>query len=279
MQRVVVMGAGHMGSLIAAGVRRSLPGTRLAVVDVSPAHIARAREAWGVEATPRYAGEPGDLVVLAVPPQAFEALAAAAPPAAYADATVVSVMAGVGLGTLTARLGTTQVVRAMPNAAAEVGAGLTVLCPAADVTDARAAAARRVMGTVGAVVETHDEAALDAATALCGGGPAFTACFAQELVAYASEAGFDAATARVMAAQLLIGTARLLTEADRSPEDVQRAVATPGGTTEQGLRALRDGGLAGTVRTALDRSAARSRELGRVAALDAVAPAEGPSAR
>ncbi|WP_320780407.1 pyrroline-5-carboxylate reductase family protein [Streptomyces sp. CRN 30] len=265
MQRVVVIGAGHMGLAVARGVRRHLPRVRLEVVEAAAERAVAVGAELGLTVSGRYCPEPDDLILLAVPPQVFPGFAGKCAPGTYDKASaVVSLMAGVDLATVAMLLGTDRVVRAMPNAAAEVDAAMTVLCRGAGVTDAAVADAVRVLSAVGRVAEVADESLLDEATAVAGGGPAFTALFAQALTGFATEAGFTGDQARLMAAQVLLGTARLLTEnGGRTPQEVWHSVMTPGGTTEQGVRSLREAGFEALVREALGRSAERARELGR----------------
>ncbi|MFI9773448.1 pyrroline-5-carboxylate reductase [Streptomyces sp. NPDC051956] len=263
MQRVVVIGAGHLGSVIATGLSDRLPGDRLAVVEVSQARAAALSRALGTQVTtdPGYRPEPADLVVLAIPPQAFPGIAAAQAPGTFTDCTVVSVMAGVDIPTLSARLGTARVVRVMPNTAAAVHEAMTVLCPGRGVARSELAAVERVLTALGRVATVHDESLMDAATAVCGGGPAFLAYVAEAFTDFAEHTGFTTGQARVMAAQLLRGTAGLLESGTHTPRQLYRQVMTPGGTTERGMSVLQEAALQDAVRSALARAAHRAGEL------------------
>lgn len=260
-QRIVVVGAGHMGSVLVRALRTTMSEVPLTVVEAEPERAAALR-AEGVPTAASYEPAPDDLVILALPPQALGPFAAAQPPGTFRDVTVVSVMAGVPIATLTERLGAPRVVRAMPNVASQVSQGMTVLCAGPGVAPTEAARAEGALGTIGRVLAVSDEALLDDATALAGGGPAFVAYIAKAFRDFAEAAGFPADQALDLACQVLRGTADLLERTGQDPEQIYRSVMTPGGTTEQGIRALEEHGLHDILVDALRRAAGRARELG-----------------
>ncbi|MFF9814681.1 pyrroline-5-carboxylate reductase [Streptomyces sp. NPDC014006] len=260
-QRIVVVGAGHMGSVLVQGLRATMPQVPLTVVEAAEERAAALR-AEGVQTAPQYRPEPSDLVLLALPPQALDSFADTTAPGTFREVTVVSVMAGVPIAVLSRRLGAPRVVRAMPNMASQVFQGMTVLCAGPGVAPAEAARAEGVLGSIGRVLAVSDEALLDDATALAGGGPAFVAYVAKAFRDFAEAAGFTDEQALDVTCQVLRGTADLLERTGQDPEQVYRSVMTPGGTTEQGILALEEHDLHGILVTALRRAARRARELG-----------------
>lgn len=264
LNRVVVIGAGHMGTAMIAGLHDADPGLSLAVVENADGRRRALREEFGIETVDRYSARPGDVVILAVQPQQFEALAARDRRQFAGDALVVSVMAGVSIPAMTGALGTGRVVRAIPNTPSEVLEGMTVICPAPDVTADELTVAERVLTSIGRVVSVSDEELIDDATALCGGGPAFVSHIASAFIGFAVERGFPADQARMMTCQVLRGTAQLIASTDRDTEELCRQVMTPGGTTEQGIFHYREYGLRKILADGLAKSALRSRELGGI---------------
>ncbi|MBT2450398.1 NAD(P)-binding domain-containing protein [Streptomyces sp. ISL-43] len=184
-RRIVVIGAGHMGSVIVHGLRRNLPDVPLTVVEPSAERLTALRQD-GIDAVPQYVPHPGDVTVLAIPPQALAAFAAGQPPGTFHDVTLVSVMAGVPTAILAALLGAPHVVRAMPNVASQVSEGMTVMYAADTVTPEARALAERALTSIGRVLVVDDERLLDDATALAGGGPAASA-IRQEFAAWHRE--------------------------------------------------------------------------------------------
>ncbi|WP_329018421.1 pyrroline-5-carboxylate reductase family protein [Streptomyces sp. NBC_01601] len=259
MERIVVVGAGHMGSVIVHGLLDGLP--HLEVVIVEPSAQRRASLDSRAEVAAAYEPRPGDLLVLAIPPQALESFADGLPPKACADATVVSIMAGVRLETLASTLGTGAVLRAMPNLAARVGQSMTVVCPGPRVPPEAVQRTERALSVIGRVLAVEDESLLDAATAVAGSGPALVAYLAQSFTDFARGAGFDAPDAAVLTSQVLRGTAEVLAEPGVTPESLYREASTPHGTTARGIATLREHRVGESVRAALEATAERAGEL------------------
>jgi pyrroline-5-carboxylate reductase len=265
----VIIGAGHMGRAIAVGLDARAPGTEVVAVEADTGRRDAIRDELGIKARTCY--EPGpadvtDVVVLAVQPQQFEDLASQHGPGTFAGALVVSVMAGVGIATMTRLLGTGRVIRSIPNTPSEVGEGMTVMVPGPGAAGEDLRIAQGVLECIGRVLTVQDEALIDDATALCGGGPAFIAHITEAITGFAVQAGFTPDAALMMTCQVLRGTADLMEISGRAPADLCREVMTPGGTTERGIASFTSAGLQATITAALAAAATRSRELGAIAA-------------
>src|SRR5437879_3441101 len=139
--------------------------------------------------------------------------------------------------------------------------GMTLLCPGDAVENANIELAQNIMSSFGKALVVTREEAIDDATALCGGGPAFVAFYAKGMFDFALECGFTPDDARTMIAQVLRGTADLLSFTGKDPLTLCQEVMTPNGTTERGIWHYRERELDAIVIAALRRSAARSREL------------------
>lgn len=267
VSRMAIVGAGPMGTAIAVGLRACGAPFLVEVAEVDDERRRILRQRHDVPSQPRIALDRMDWVVLAVQPQSFAAFAAGCDGVFGPHHRVISVMAGISVDTIGRLLGTRRVIRAIPNIPAEVSQAMTVMCadPAVDGRDI--ATAQEILGSVGRVLHVEDEALIDAATALCGGGPAFVAHLAGAMQDFAVASGFTTAQARVMVAQVLRGTAQLLDATDRSPAEICTAVMTPNGTTERGMSAIRAAGVGTALIDALRRSADRSRELNTIAAV------------
>ncbi len=191
--------------------------------------------------------ERADVVVLAVKPAKLEAAAAELNEAEV----VVSLLGATPLARVEAAFPKAEVLRVMPNVAVEVRKG--VLC----VAGAEAPPLREKLALLGHVVELPDER-FDAATAVMGCSPAYLALAVEALVEAGTAAGLEEELARELVVETVAGTAELLRR--RSPAEVRRAVASPGGSTEAGLEALEREGAAGAfeaaVRASLERMGA-----------------------
>jgi pyrroline-5-carboxylate reductase len=187
-----------------------------------------------------------DVVVLSVRPQDWPAIAVRAQ-----DKLVISVMAGVTLADIAAGLGSDRVVRALPNAAAEVGQSYTPWTATKAITDADRETVRRLIGTFGSGDELATEAGIDYMTGLSGTGPAYPALLAVALMRDAVAHGLPPEVARRSVTAMLVGTGRLLEKNGENPEDTVAAFVDYRGVTAAGIEAMRAAGFDAAVASGL----------------------------
>lgn len=194
--------------------------------------------------------ERSDLIVLAVKPKALEEAAA---PIAGKVGGVISVLGATSLAQLDAALGPTPVLRTMPNLAVEVCRG--VIChspvPAGAGTLGRAI---ELLGTLGTLVEVMEEQ-LDPATAVMGCAPAYIALVCEAMIEAGIEAGLSADLSDQLVREAAAGLAAH--QLERDPADLQRSIASPGGSTEAGLDSLKAAGVPEAFREAVAASLRR----------------------
>lgn len=199
-----------------------------------------------------------DVVLLGIKPQGFAEVAAALAPRIDRSTLILSILAGIGLSSLVQDLpGARGWVRAMPNLAAALGKSPIAL--AGDLAPAEQPGVTALLQPLG-VPEWIDEAQFDLATALVGSGPAFVYRFIDALAAGGAALGFAPEQAERLALAMVEGAAQLARQSSHSPAALARMVASPGGTTEAGLRQLDAEGaldrlVAATLRAARDRGA------------------------
>ena len=203
-----------------------------------------------------------DMVVLAVKPQALPAVLSELGPI-LAHALVISIVAGVTISTISEQAcGATRVVRAMPNTPALVREGMTALAMGAAVSDDDARLVRTIFEVVGLVV-TVEERLMDAVTGLSGSGPAYVFQAIEALADGGVMMGLPRQTAELLAAQTVLGAARLVLESGVHPAQLKDRVASPGGTTIAGLHQLEQRGFRAALMAAVEAATTRSQELGR----------------
>lgn len=203
-----------------------------------------------------------DLVVLAVKPQALPAVLSDAGPA-LAGKLLVSIAAGVTMSWIGARITAPRgIVRAMPNTPALVREGVTALAYQADLQAEDLAAVRTLFEAVGSVVSV-EERLMDAVTGLSGSGPAYVFVAIEALADGGVKMGLPRATAELLAAQTVLGAARMVLERGEHPARLKDQVASPGGTTIAGLFELEAGGMRSCLMAAVEAATKRSQELGR----------------
>ena len=197
-----------------------------------------------------------DVVILSVRPQDWPAIEVSAP-----GKLVISVMAGVTLADIASRLGTSRVVRALPNAAAEVGQSYTPWTATAQVTDADRATVRRLIDTFGSGDEVATEAEIDYMTGLSGTGPAYPALLAVAMMRDAVAHGLPPDVARRAVVALLVGTGRLLEKNGEDPEDTVAAFVEYRGVTAAAIEAMQASGFETAVSAGLSAALEKSRAL------------------
>ncbi|HEY2276592.1 MAG TPA: pyrroline-5-carboxylate reductase [Steroidobacteraceae bacterium] len=269
-QHVTVLGGGHMGRALLSGLLRS--GTRperLSVGESSAeARLALARE-LGVSATADNARavDGAAVVVLAVKPQQARAAVTGIAPLLRAQRPLLlSVAAGVRIGTLESWCGPgVPVARAMPNRPALLGAGATALYAPPSVGGELRAAAERIARAVGEVVWVSEEDLLEVVTALSGSGPAYFFLLAELMAEAAAGLGLPAPVAKRLAAATLHGAGLMAAAGDADLAQLRAEVASKGGTTEAALGVFASADLRGIVTRVLEAAARRGRELGALA--------------
>lgn len=265
-QRIGFIGAGRMATALARGLiaARFAPPQQIAACDVSEEAAARfasetgARIAPGIDAL---AGE-SDVLVLAVKPQHMAAALADLAGRLRDAHLVVSIAAGVPIASIAEALGAkARIFRVMPNTPALVGAGASAFAPGETATAHDAELVERIFSTVGIAVRVPENL-LDAVTGLSGSGPAYVFQMIEALADGGVRVGLPREVATRLAAQTVLGAARMVLETGEHPAVLKDTVASPGGTTIAGLHALEQGGVRGSLIDAVVAATARSRELG-----------------
>jgi pyrroline-5-carboxylate reductase len=256
------IGAGSMGGAIVRGLLADgrVARENLVFYDPDPARQAEMAK-LGVVAAPNLPEVMGaQVVVLAVKPQLLPTVLAAIQEFARPGHLIISIAAGAPLAPLEAALPQSRVIRAMPNNPAMVRAGMTGLAPGTRAAPEDVILAQELFGAVGLTVVV-EERLMDAITAVSGSGPAFTAVFIEALADGGVKMGLPRHLALLLAAQTVLGSARLCLEEDLHPGVLKDRVASPGGTTIEGLHALEEKGFRGIVISAVAAAAARAKEL------------------
>jgi pyrroline-5-carboxylate reductase len=252
--RLGFVGAGNMAGGLARGwaAARDEAGAPEAMLfaDADPEKARRLAEEVGGEAVEGNLAlaDQSDLVVLAVKPNVLDEVV---PDLAKAGTPVISILAGTSLKTLHTALPGLDLIRVMPNLGAQLRQAVLCVAYGRTVGDDERKRAAELLGLVGEVVEL-DEGLIDAATAIMGCTPGYLALLAEILVEAGAKEGLTEDQSRRMAAKAMSATGGLLEV--REPGELKRAVASPGGMTEAGLKALEEHDLRGALQAAVDAS-------------------------
>lgn len=265
--RVGFLGAGKMATALARGwidAGLAAPGGVLASDPVPQAreHFAEVTKARAT-ADNREVVAASDLLVLAVKPQTMTALLSEVRPQVAGRHLVVSIAAGITLRQLGDGLGSDRrLVRVMPNTPCLIGASASGYAPGEGATADDVALVDRLLNAVGRAFRLP-EGLLDAVTGLSGSGPAFVYVIIEALSDGGVRVGLPRDVATALAAQTVLGAAKLVLESGTHPAALKDMVASPGGTTIAGLHALERGGLRAALMDAVEAATQRSKELGK----------------
>ena len=265
MKKIAIIGAGQMAEALLAGLLSSqvCDPASLWATDVSRERCDLVKRRFGIKtgSANREAASWAEVVLLAVKPQFLEEVLTEIAPV-LAGRLVISIAAGVSLRRL-AELASSEVrlVRVMPNAPVLVREGMSALAFGPGVTEEDSRLVRSLFEAVGRVVAVG-ESLMDAVTGLSGSGPAYVFMAIEALADGGVKMGLPRRTAELLAAQTVLGAARMVLETGEHPARLKDQVASPGGTTIAGLHELESGGLRASLMAAVEAAAKRSKELG-----------------
>jgi pyrroline-5-carboxylate reductase len=263
--RIGIIGGGFMGEAFLRGILRAEVASpaEVAVAEVVEARRAELSE-HGVRVTddPQSACIGADLVLLAVKPDDVPDVAASIAGALGSDAVLVSIAAGVALADVQQHSGHGASVRVMPNLPAAIGEGAAAYLLGEAVTaDQRERVERLLGGIAGAVVEVHDDDAVDLATALHGSGPAYVYLVIESMIDSAVRLGMKRPEATDLVLATVAGSARYAIETGQHPASLRNAVTSPGGTTAAALGELEAAGLRAAFDDAIEAAYGRAQDL------------------
>lgn len=261
------LGAGNMAEALIRGLVQGgvVPPSHIYASAPRGERQLELRSTYGIVTTGDNAevSRRAQLLVLSVKPQILERVVHEVATHVQPDALVVSVAAGIDTETIEGLLqSSARVVRAMPNTPALVRAGATAIARGKHATEADLREARTIFDAVGITVEL-DEYQLDAVTGLSGSGPAYIFLILEALADAGVKVGLSRRNAQRLAAQTVMGSAKMLLDTDEHPGRLKDMVTSPGGTAIAGLHTLEQGGLRTTLINAVETATKRARELGR----------------
>ena len=265
--RFAFLGGGNMAEALIKGLLTGLgvDARHIIATDIVSERCDHLRGTYGITTSEdnRQAVRDSEVIFLAVKPQTVPALLASIAPGIGEDKLIVSIAAGVPLSTLQHALpDDSRVVRVMPNTPALVLEGAAGISPGAAATANDVALVERIFNAVGRATVVSD-GMLDTVTGLSGSGPAFVFALIEGLSDGGVLMGLDRPTSTMLAAQTVLGAAKMVLETGRHPGQLKDMVTSPAGTTIAGMEALEEGGLRGLMMAAVRRATERSEELGR----------------
>ncbi|MGA2244539.1 MAG: pyrroline-5-carboxylate reductase [Verrucomicrobiota bacterium] len=265
--KIGFLGAGKMANALARGFLNAALVKKNQLFAADP--VAAAREHFAAEtggkayAANLAAAQAANVLVLATKPDQVPVALAEIAGIFSQNHLLISIAAGVTLAKLESALPAgARVIRVMPNTPALVGAGAAGFALGKNATAADGELAQKLLSAVGLALPVK-EALLDAVTGLSGSGPAYVYQFIEALSDGGVASGLPRDVATRLAAQTVLGSAKMVLETRQHPGALKDQVTSPGGTTIEGVHELEKGGLRAAVITAVRAATDKSRKLGQ----------------
>jgi pyrroline-5-carboxylate reductase len=267
-QNLTIIGVGKMGETLINSLLKNK------VIETGQIFGTTSREDSAVKIREKYAinvgtNNPeavikGDIIVLAVKPQMISKILAQILPQLDESKLIISIAAAISTGYIEDRIGKhVPVIRAMPNTASLVNEGMTVLCPGKYIEDKHLELGLKIFRSIGEVETINREELMDVVTALSGSGPAYSYMMVESLTDGGVRMGLPRELARKLAAQSVLGGAKMILETGLHPALLKDEVTTPAGVTIDGLMELEDGGFRVALIKAIDRATQKSKQISK----------------
>lgn len=264
MKKIALIGMGNMASAMLKGIETLYKKEEL----IFSRKDAAKREAFAKESNIEGAldncscARAAKYVILAVKPQFFPTVLEEIRPAMNSEKVIISIAAGVESAAIRAALGeSVRVVRAMPNTPALLGEGMTGICyQEEEFSKEEIQTIEAIFSSFGRVQKV-DERLINAVICVSGSAPAYVYLFIEALADSGVKYGLSRDVAYEMAAQTVLGAAKMVLETGEHPGVLKDRVCSPGGTTIAGVAACEKYGLRNAVFQAADACYAKANEL------------------
>lgn len=260
------IGAGNMGGAMLRGAVKKYGAEQFIISTATEQSRLKVQAELGVLITGenRQVAEQSKYCILAIKPYYFDRVLPQIAGTVTEDNVVISVAAGITIDQMKAVLGQNiRVVRAMPNTPAAVGEAMTGIC--FDNSKYTEQEKEEILGlfTSFGKVEEVTENLMNAVICVSGSSPAYVYMFIESLADSAVRAGIPRKKAYEMAAQTVLGAAKMVLETGKHPGELKDAVCSPMGTTIAGVAALEEYGLRNAVLKASEACYKRAEELNK----------------
>jgi pyrroline-5-carboxylate reductase len=204
-----------------------------------------------------------DLIILAVKPQDFDELASDIKKVIRPEQVIISIMAGMTIQLIANKTGHDKIVRAMPNSPAEFGMGITGYACSSSLSVTEIHKAENLLAATGRTIFFDNEEMLNAVTALSGSGPAYFFYIVKNMIEAGIKMGMTENVASTLVKQTMLGAFHLINNTDKPLDDLIKAVASRGGTTEAALKIFGSEQIGNHLQEGIISARDRARELAK----------------
>ena len=264
--KIGFIGGGAMAEALVSGMlaKEAAAAQDIFVSDHKEARCAYLRDTYGISAV---VGSESfvssvDILFLAIKPQVAAKAMQEAAAAVGRDTCIVSIVAGLALAALEKVFPTQPVIRVMPNTPMAVGEGMSAFVRGSQASAALGQQISELLAAAGQVVEVK-ESMIDAVTGLSGSGPAYGFLMIDALSDGGVAAGLPRKAAFKLAAQTLLGAAKMVLATGKHPAELRDQVTSPAGTTIEGVRVMEQQGVRGALIDAVMAATEKSKAMGK----------------
>ena len=267
-QNIAIIGVGKMGNTLIDSLLRNrvvdskqIYGTTYRVDNAN-----QVKEKYSINAgiDNIHAVSKSDIIILAVKPQMIPKILSQITPFLNKNKLVISIAAAISTVFIEEQINKDiPVIRAMPNIASLVNEGMTVICSGKYVENKHIELTLKIFSSIGKVELINREELMDVVTALSGSGPAYSYMMIESLTDGGVRMGLPRELARKLAAQAVLGGAKMVLKTGLHPALLKDEVTTPAGVTIDGLMELEDGGFRVALIKAIDRATQKSKQISK----------------
>jgi pyrroline-5-carboxylate reductase len=266
-KKIAILGVGNMGEALVSGLigSKSSAPKNIICTDVRQSKLDEIKSTYNVRTTGNnlQAVTEADIIIYAVKPQILATVLIETAPKLDTSKLIISIAAGVPLAAMeTCVKKDLRLIRVMPNIAAAVKEAATAIAAGDHATQEDIKLAIEIFSSIGKCIFLKENELMDATTGLSGSGPAYIFLIVDALADAGVKVGLSRQDALFLAAQTVLGAAKLLMETQEHPGQLKDKVTSPGGTAIAGLATLESGGLRTTLIDAVEAATNRSKELG-----------------
>jgi len=258
------IGAGNMASAIIDGMLSAeiMPAEKINVFDPDESKqcLFRKKGCSVCDSNVDTASK-SEILIIAVKPQTISEVLSEISAHLSKGGVLVSIAAGVSIERIRSFIGDYPVVRIMPNACMTVSLGASALSCSKNVNEEQLNTVRKIFSCCG-ITEIIDESLQNSIISIHGSSPAYIFLSARAIVDEAVEEGIDSQTALNLICQTLHGSAKMLLDLGKSPDELMKIITSKGGTTEAALAVLDEHGFYDSLRQAMKACLNRAEELG-----------------
>lgn len=264
-KKIGFVGCGNMGSSMVGGLINSgfIKSDNIIISTKTQASAKKLKEQFGVITTldSKIVARDSEVIILAVKPFMYKSIIDEIKSELTKDKLIISIAAGITIDNMEEWIDdNAKIIRTMPNTPALVGQAMSAICPNKNISEDELSYCFKIFESFGECVQL-EEKDFHGFIALCGSSPAYVFVFIEAMADAAVKLGIPRVKAYKMAAQSVLGSAKMVLETGKHPGELKDMVCSPAGTTIDAVVELEKLGFRNSVIQAMDKCAEKSKNM------------------